>query len=386
VAGGLVVVGKMVHKHILHAQDEETKQLLEKARRQHHFETTEETCSQTLLNLFPSLRQSVADNLNAAILTAQLRDKPEPEKKMQLWNQLKVVAFARCAGLILSGVYISILLRTQLNILAGYLYRHQMDALNNLHQNYNNNSANKKNISSKLQEKYLDISTRFISEGIQRLLSDLSNIVEIVTNQVDLKQKMSLADIEAVIIEIFNQMERSENNRNIFRNPGIYFGPIDSAPEAGDMTFEEKEMFKQLFAETIDVLDSEDTVSLAITVSRQGISHLVDRVAEYYATIGMNVDQPGPSPGTSDKSSLHDSGFVSPANVSLAVAKLIPIMSGLVEISADDQDLWLLHLQENSSIKMLGANVYESFCQEHENNDEDNSWFTYLSSSLSNLF
>ena len=83
---------------------------------------------------------------------------------------------------------------------------------------------------------------------------------------------------------------------------------------------------------------------------------------------GMSVDQS--QPGSSDKSSLHDSGFVSPANVSLAVAKLIPILSGLVippdnaAMGMPDGDLWLEHLQQQSGVKLLGANVYETFSQD----------------------
>merc|ERR1711874_643328 len=141
-----------------------------------------------------------------------------------------------------------------------------------------------------------------------------------------------------------------------------------------------------------DVLDSEDAISLAILVSRQGVSHMVDRVADYYATIGMSGDQS--QPGSSDKSSLHDSGFVSPANVSLAVAKLVPILSGLVNTPDDDAvgvsdgDLWLVHLQQQSGVKLLGANVYETFCQNGRGCEvtvEEDSWINYISRSMSSF-
>ena len=87
-------------------QEQETKELLEKARRQHHFDTTEQTCSQTLRNLFPSLRQAVSENLDSTPLTDMLRAKPPQEEKLQLWEKLKVLAFTRCSVLVVSGVYI----------------------------------------------------------------------------------------------------------------------------------------------------------------------------------------------------------------------------------------------------------------------------------------
>jgi len=388
VAGGLIMVGKVVHKRLLQAQEEETKSLLEKARRQHHFETTEQTCSQTICNMFPSLREAVEDKLASEPITSCLRQKPPPENKLELWDRLKVIAFARSSALVIGGVYISLVVRIQLNILAGYLYQQQMSTPNTLSSTILEGKAK---ISSLIQEKYLEICTQFISKGMDTLCRHLTDIVESVTSEISLKQKMSLPDIEAVLTNIFSQVETSENERNIFRNPGAYFLPSEDVFDAEQnslttLTRQEKTLLKQMFDETLDVLDSEDTISLAISCSRQGVSHLVDRVAEYYATIGMTTEPPHQSsdPG---KSALHDSGFVSPANVSLAVAKLIPIMSGLVHHPHEEQDLWLLHLLEDPSIKLLGANVYETFCQAQEKEGgEEESWMGALSRTMSSFF
>jgi len=396
VAGGLAVVGKMLHQHVRRAQEQETKELLEKARRQHHFDTTEQTCSQTLRNLFPSLRQAVSENLDSTPLTDMLRAKPPQEEKLQLWEKLKVLAFTRCSVLVVSGVYIAIMLRTQLNILAGYLYQQQVDHGGEPVATDNNNTGDKhKTFTIKLQQTYLDVCTHFVSSGIKLLCSHVTDVVTTVTANMELQQKMSLADIEAVLTEIFNQLEMAGNDRNVFRNPGAYFIPEEDSfdPDTSNMSSQEKEILKKMLAETLDVIDSEDAISLAILVSRQGVSHMVDRVADYYATIGMSVDQS--QPGSSDKSSLHDSGFVSPANVSLAVAKLIPILSGLINppdnavMGMPDGDLWLVHLQQQSGVKLLGANVYETFSQDGGGDEvtvEEESWINYVSRSMSSFF
>merc|ERR1719186_1118509 len=238
------------------------------------------------------------------------------------------------------------------------------------------------------------------------LCRHLTDIVQSVTEEISLKQKMSLPDIEKVLTNIFSQVETSENERNIFRNPGVYFLPVEDIVESEQdiltaLTIQEKNLLKQMFEETLDVLDSEDTVSLAISCSRQGVSHLVDRVAEYYATIGMTMDynqnqstDPSQSsksalhdPSPSCKSALHDSGFVSPANVSLAVAKLIPILSGLVHNPQEEQDLWLLHLLEDPNMKLLGANVYETFCQVESKEDaQEDSWLGAVTRTVSSFF
>jgi len=403
VAGGLVLVGKVVQRRLLQAQEEETRVLLERARRQHHFETTSATCSQTILQVFPSLRQAVEDKLASEPITSSLRSKPPPQNKLELWDKLKVIAFARCSALVLGGVYISLMVRIQLNVLAGYLYQQQVFCSSGFTATI---GEGKTKISSNIQEKYLEICTRFVSKGMDTLCCHLTDIVQSVTEEISLKQKMSLPDIEKVLTNIFSQVETSENERNIFRNPGVYFLPVEDIIESEQdiltaLTIQEKNLLKQMFEETLDVLDSEDTISLAISCSRQGVSHLVDRVAEYYATIGMTMDynqnqstdpiSSGKSalhdPSLSCKSALHDSGFVSPANVSLAVAKLIPILSGLVHNPQEEQDLWLLHLLEDPNMKLLGANVYETFCQVESKEDaKEDSWMDAVTRTVSSFF
>ena len=51
---------------------------------------------------------------------------------------------------------------------------------------------------------------------------------------------------------------------------------------------------------------------------RQGLSHIMDNVSEYYNAVCLSASQ-------SDQS-----GFVSPASVSLPVAKIIPLLSSQV--------------------------------------------------------
>ena len=52
----------------------------------------------------------------------------------------------------------------------------------------------------------------------------------------------------------------------------------------------------------------------------------MDNVSEYYNTAGLSHSE-----RTEDKTSLHhDSGFVSPATLSLPVAKIIPLLSSQV--------------------------------------------------------
>ena len=130
---------------------------------------------------------------------------------------------------------------------------------------------------------------------------------------------------------------------------------------------------------------------LTIKFVRQGLSHILDNVGEYYNTTGLSTSR--------DKTSLH-SGFVSPATISLPVAKIIPLLSSQVRrdlsdlsesrlpvkvlVTGGEQDVWLLYLQENPSIKVLGANVYESFCQPAlAKTEPEESWTDWMASTVS---
>ena len=113
----------------------------------------------------------------------------------------------------------------------------------------------------------------------------VSEIVKRVASKISLNQKLSLVDLEAVLNEVFENCKTLETDRNIFNNPGIFFLP-NSENFLSDIQHSDQEILKQMFAETLDVVDSEDSIAMAQLVCKQGLSHTVDKIAEYYAAIG----------------------------------------------------------------------------------------------------
>ena len=72
---------------------------------------------------------------------------------------------------------------------------------------------------------------------------------------------------------------------------------------------------------------------LNITAILVGLIKVFSLLEITVETLGPNGAPPTPSSSDTDgKNSLHDSGFVSPANVSLPLAKLIPILTAQVNI------------------------------------------------------
>ena len=95
-----------------------------------------------------------------------------------------------------------------------------------------------------------------------------------------------------------------------------------------------QERLAQLLADSLDVLESEDTLELLVAVcrsdqdesklsfsatcasSRQGLAHLLDRVADHYSISPLPY-----SKASNSTESDSDSGFVSPASVALPLAR-----------------------------------------------------------------
>jgi len=399
--GGIYLVGKMAKWQMDKMREDEARKLMEKVRKQNHFSATESTCNHTLEALFPALRRGIQEKLDSDKITAVLRNKPEPADKIRFWEELKVIAVSRCLVLVLGGVFISVMLRIQLNVLAGHLYDQQLSG----QARSLNNNADKSAISTKVQEKFLNSSTHFVSEGMARLCMLISGVVKRSTEGLSLKQKISLVEIEAIFNQIFDDYYNLEGDGNIFRNPGSFFLPDSDENFFTEFPESDQLLLKQMFVDCLDVVDSDDTRALVKQVCKQGLSHLVDRIAEYYTTIGKNSREPSPSADTRDgdrgdifageedkknahadeednKNRLHDSGFVSPTNVTLHLAKLIPILTAQARTLETEPDLWLAHLQDHSGIKVLGANVYEAFCLSRSDVREEmvgqESWGNFL--------
>ena len=66
--------------------------------------------------------------------------------------------------LVIGGVYLCVMLRVQLNILAGFLYHHQEAA-----SLQPNNNIKYGKISQQMQEKFLSINNHFVQQGRFRI-------------------------------------------------------------------------------------------------------------------------------------------------------------------------------------------------------------------------
>ena len=162
VVGGLYVLGRVAESQYVRYREEENRKLMQKFRKENHFSATEATCVQTLTSLFPLLRKLITKPLDTDAIKTQLKDTENisQDDKIKLWMELKVISVSRCVLMVVGGVYLSIMVRIQLNILAGYLF-HQ--------ESVSNNNLKLGTFSKELQEKFLSICNYFVTEGMCRI-------------------------------------------------------------------------------------------------------------------------------------------------------------------------------------------------------------------------
>ena len=76
-------------------------------------------------------------------------------------NLSKHYPLSRCLVLVVGGVYLCVMLRVQLNILAGYLHHQETAAASAQH----NNNIKSGSISHQMQELFLSVCNNFVTQG-----------------------------------------------------------------------------------------------------------------------------------------------------------------------------------------------------------------------------
>lgn len=153
--GGGVLIKRYAEKKLIEWQETEMNQLLERSRKQQHFESTERTCNMTITSVLPQIQLAIGRSLDSDSITLLLKQKA-PNKK-DLWEQLKVIAFSRVISYVYGNAILAILLRAQVNILGAYLYLANQ-----------NPSKPDLELSPEAQSQFLSSSNYWLSTGIEQ--------------------------------------------------------------------------------------------------------------------------------------------------------------------------------------------------------------------------
>ncbi|XP_060818264.1 peroxisomal biogenesis factor 3 [Bombus pascuorum] len=349
IVGGVIFV-RYTARRLREWQEKEIKDMLDRSKRHQYFECNERTCSQMIMSLTLTLKDSIIKVLDTNAVVNKLRNGcPD---KVTCWNELKVLAIARSALVVYSNAMLATLIRIQFNVMGGHVYKDIQ----------NSNGTTTENV---VQTKYMSLSSHFIYKGIQKLGLLIKDKVAEITASICLKEELTLRDIEEIYWALTSSLS-ADSSKDPVKNLAEYM--LLSNCEA-----EQTPILLKLFNETLDLLESEEVQNLTQSSIRSGFSLLVDHISAFFIaspivengkTIQNGVSVPGTSSQTSINTKYDSNAFININKVSMPMAKIIPIINGQVPDKPtlkDFQSDLLQRLITNNELKTLGANIYEAF-------------------------
>ncbi|RZB40636.1 peroxisomal biogenesis factor 3, partial [Asbolus verrucosus] len=317
--GGSIFLTRYAQQKLKEWQEKETLEFLERNRKHQHFESIGRTCNQTILNLSAALNETISTSINTEEVIGTLKN--NPENKVALWNELKILVFSKAACTIYSNVMLVVTLKIQLSIIGGYLYK------------------DPNSLSSEVQERYLSLCQNLMDLGFVKLNRLMERTCRKVLEPVNLTKQLKLSDLEAIFWSI--QTAIATDNDNPIEKLRQYIVP--EVPTSNGV-------YEKIVKDTVDLLDSDEVKALATHCINRGFMVLVEQLSEYYTSNGVK-----------ENCKIIDSDeFMNPFNIRKPMAKVLPIINGLFsKKSLPDQFLQQLIVYEK--LQLLSANVYESF-------------------------
>ncbi|KAG0729023.1 Peroxisomal biogenesis factor 3 [Chionoecetes opilio] len=320
-----------------------------------------------------SMKEVLGRELDAESLLQAVKE--QPQHKRNIWEQLKVVGFSRAVSTVYVGSLVAAAIRMQLMLLGGYTFG---DLVHTGHAGLP--------ISQTLQQKYLTAVHFLVEEGIPKLVQHVTQVVTQLVTGIPLNRPLTLAQLEAIFQEVRlvvageSSLHCGGSGRRHKVEPWSKY--VLQLPVPPDGESEEEKVLYNMLIETSDILDSEDFNTVMDTLIQQGFNLVLDRMADFYPvskgqqevdestekwvdSISRDLD-PGTSPDSGDTLSTalagppQCSGFIS--NSAVPVAKLVPVLSGIVHAALSPTPGQLLQkVLTNDRLDALGANVYEAF-------------------------
>lgn len=320
VVGGAILATRYAHRKLRAWQEKQSLEFIERTKQSQHFDGTELTCNQTIMSLAPQLCEAVCKCVMTEDIIVEL--KTNPDNKVKLWSDLKIRAFSKVASLVYTSSVFVVTLRVQLSLLGGYVYKDSKNGTCNVDRD--------------MQARYLSLCHNLLGEGVRGICKIIEDNVRGVLENIPLTKKLSISDIEQIFWSV--QAAVAKDPRNPLADISKFVLPT------ADMN---SPLFSTMIAETRDLLETEDVKSLLTLGVSQGFATMMDHIAENFIPKEKIVEV-----------ELKNE-FVNMNKLQIPMAKMIPIVNGLV---GKTSEVLVEKLIAIDRIKVLGANVYETFC------------------------
>ena len=110
----------------------------------------------------------------------------------------------------------------------------------------------------------------FTSAGLESLCTNVSEVVGTLVDNIELHQQLCMSELQSLLHRTFEQLKLVQEDDNILRNPGAFFFPSTDL-FLHDVAPCEKEELKKMFADTLDVVECEDSVNTVNKLCRYNI-------------------------------------------------------------------------------------------------------------------
>ena len=319
------MLGKYAESKVKEWQEMELKRSLEISRKAHHFESMDRTGNVTLKSLLPVVGNQVKKHLKLDLTVDQI--KSGEIDKVAGWQKLKILAFSQMLSHIHCICVLAISVRVQLSILGGLMYQETIGP------------STESKLSQQVQEAFLSQSQVFINEKLEELLDYIQEVTGKVTGKLKLNEKVTILSLEQILQDI---------NNEICNNPTSPLEHIStlliSQSHRKDFSEEDQKTLDKLNRDFQEVLELGDFHKVTFSSCNHLMTMIFDHLASEFSEESQKSD------------------FVSTMEISLPLAKVIPMMN---EFMSKDQERYraLVCLTANDDMRKFSANVYESFCQ-----------------------
>ncbi len=269
-AGALALSVKVMEVSLCRWRERHHHRALERTKKCHHFESTESTAMATLRSLFPALSHQVDDYFDTQGLVRSLQS-CSGQQKVQMFRHLVTQSVGACATYVYTGVVLALLIKTQMSVLGGRLYRETVDFA------LAGGGSCRSALSQPVQEAFLSLAQKFISTGVREIALAVHRVVkESDFEKMSLKTKVSVLDICRVL-----RTTLLSTSCGLLKDPSKSLTQLCGELDLKDLTtYKERLCLEYLVDAASDILEQRDTITVAQSLCLSGISNVEEELAK----------------------------------------------------------------------------------------------------------
>lgn len=280
--GGFTLLCKFAERKLIEWQDEQARKLLEQQKRKQHYERTLETTRVTVLQLLPNIRKSIERELDSDTFIQAIKD--QPEKKRELWQELKLIGFGRTVCTVVCTAVAAPVAHVMMMVLAA----NSLDSTTSSTEEPSSDKHLQKVLSLEVQTKYMSSLQNLIEEQMTGLITKIMEVTRNTLASLPLTGKLTLPQLESILQQITLSITNNRQNSEFpleTASSGTAVLPWSQylkEPAANTLIPEFNDKLKNMHLLTVDILNTNDFNDVVCTLVQVGLNYILDEMAAFY--------------------------------------------------------------------------------------------------------